>query len=350
MTGPTTLSTVLRSTVRRPAFHYSLSIGLALLFLYLAFRGTDFAKILQALREADYAWLTVGFMVMMLSHIVRAWRWRYLLNPIRSGTSLRNLFSGVMIGYFVNNILPRAGEIARPYAIRKLEKIPVSTALGTVFVERVLDTVMFVSLVFVIPLVYRGPLASSFPWLQKAGLVLAIVSIALLGLPIILMMRRDWTDAILRFLAKSLPGRLGGRLGTITHSFLDGFMFLSRPASAVRTLLLTLLIWGLYMLSMYASFFGFGLGSLGPGAALVTLAISSIGVAMPTPGGTGTYHAFTSQTLTQLFAVNGAVALSYATATHAINFIGVSVIGAYFLLKDGVSFTEAVKLPAEEKG
>jgi hypothetical protein len=343
--------TLLKTAWRKPVFHYGASFSLSAFFLFLAFRGTDFAKILEAIQRANYFWLLIGFSVMMLSHVVRAWRWRYLLDPVKPGIPLRNLFSGVMIGYFVNNILPRAGELARPYAIRRTESVPASAALGTVVVERILDTLMFLSLVFAIPVVYDGPLLESFPWLPRAGTVLMLVMVPMMALPLVLMVRRDWTDRIVHIIAQRLPRRFGGRLKWFTHSFLDGFLFLTKPASAIVTLSTTAVIWGLYMLSMYFSFFGFGLQeTLGFDAAFVTLAISSIGIAIPTPGGTGTYHAFVSQTLTQLFAVNSAVALSYATATHAIMFIGVSVIGLYFLMKDQMSLAEAVKAGAKEGG
>lgn len=337
----------LKSFWRTPAFRYALSFLLTVVFLYLAFRGTDLQKVLEAFADADYTWLAIGFVIMLASHLVRAWRWRFLLEPVKPGIGIRNLFSGVMIGYFLNNVLPRAGEIARPYAIRRLEGVSLSAALGTVFVERILDTVVFLGMVFAIPLVYEGPLMESFPWLRQGGIILAVVTLPLLALPLILMMKRDWTDRLLRFMTRLLPQRTGKRVGSITHSFLDGFKFLTRPGTAIITLVMTLLIWGLYLGSMYVSFFAFGLGPLGLGAAFVTLAISTIGVAIPTPGGTGTYHAFTSQTLTQLFGVDAAVALSYATATHASTYIGVTIFGVAFLLKDQVSLSEAVKGRAE---
>jgi hypothetical protein len=66
-------------------------------------------------------------------------------------------------------------------------------------------------------------------------------------------------------------------------------------------------------------------------------------VAIPTPGSTGTYHAFASQTLTRLFGVDATTALSFATATHAIGFIGITLLGLWFFLKDHLSFSEAVR-------
>jgi uncharacterized membrane protein YbhN (UPF0104 family) len=94
---------------------------------------------------------------------------------------------------------------------------------------------------------------------------------------------------------------------------------------------------------MYFAFFAFGLEPLGMAGALVVEAISSIGVALPTPGGTGTYHAFTSQALMRLYGVDATVSLSYATVTHAVGFIGVTIIGLYYFLHDHIRVGEAVR-------
>jgi uncharacterized membrane protein YbhN (UPF0104 family) len=106
-------------------------------------------------------------------------------------------------------------------------------------------------------------------------------------------------------------------------------------------------IWFLYILMIYVAFFAFGLGDLGLGGALVVEAISSIGMALPTPGGTGTYHAFTSQTLNKLFQVAMPVALSFATVTHAVTFIGVSIVGLWYFLRDRIRVAEVVSRKRE---
>jgi uncharacterized protein (TIRG00374 family) len=338
-----------RAFLKKPSVHLGASLLVAVFFLYLAFRGTDLRKIAESLREADYRWLGVSSLVMIGGHLVRAWRWRYLLEPIKRKITLRNLFSGVMIGYFMNNLLPRAGELARPYTIGKLEKIPASAALGTVVVERIMDTMAFVLLVFGIPLVSTGPLLEAFPWLREAAVLVLLVTLPILALPLFLMIRRDWTDVILRFSSRVLPERAGKRVGRMVHSFLDGFLFVKRPAVALEIFMMTGVIWGFYLASMELSFYAFHLqGELGWGAAWATLAISSIGIAIPTPGSTGTYHAFTSMTLTRLFGVASSVALGFATATHAVNYIVVTVFGLYFFLKDHMSFSEAVRAVPKE--
>jgi hypothetical protein len=340
----------LKALFRHRGFHFAVSILLTVLFLYLAFRGTNFQKLAVSLQEANYWWILLSFAIMMSSHLLRAWRWRFLLDPIKAGISLRNLFSGVMIGYFVNNILPRAGEIARPYTIGRLENVSAAAALGTVVVERILDTMVFAFMVLVIPLVYAGPLLDSFPWLRNAGVLVLLVTLPFMMLPVVLMFRRDWTDKLLAIGTRFLPHSLSQRLQWMTHAFLDGFLFVKKPVVAMQILVMTGGIWALYLLSMYVAFYAFDLQSqLGLRAAWVIQTISSIGVAIPTPGSTGTYHAFTSQAMTRLFHIDAAVALSFATATHAVNFIGVTIIGLYYFLKDNMSFSEAIKGEVREQ-
>ncbi len=316
----------------------------AVVFLALAFRNTNIDGVLNSLRGVNYWWLVLMFVCLLVSHAMRSLRWRYMLEPIKANIGLRNLFSGVMIGYMMNNVLPRAGEIARPYAIGKLESIPKSAALGTIVVERLMDMMCFLVLVLLIPLVYDGPLLNTFPWIEKAGLITGIVSVGLFCAMVFLMFRRDWASALVSAFGKLLPGRFAAKIDAIAHSFLDGFLFLKRPGNFAVILLLTIIVWGLYLLMTFVSFFAFGFQTqLGMGSALVVLAISSIGVAIPTPGATGTYHFFTSETLVRLFLIDANAALSFATATHAVGFIGVTIIGVYFFFHDHMRMTEAVK-------
>ncbi len=316
---------------------YALSAALTVLFLWIAFRGTDVGRLIALVRGANYLWILAYFACLMASHVVRSWRWGYLLAPIRRGIGFRNLFAGVMIGYMFNNILPRAGEIARPYAISRTEHLPVSSALGTIVVERIIDTFSFLILVALLPLVYDGPLLESFPWLQSAGLIITAVTGAGLVFLVAMMMRRDWTDRfLLRPLGWLLPPGVRLRVDGQVHAFLDGFLFLKEPASFAVIAASGVLVWVLYILMTYVALFAFGLGGLGMRAAVVLLTISSIGVAIPTPGSTGSYHAFTSQTLIRLYAVDPSVALGFATVTHAVGFIGVTLIGLYYFIRDRV--------------
>ena len=328
----------------RRLMQFALSAALTVLFLWIAFRGTDMGKLLALMRGANYWWMLAMFACLMASHAVRSWRWGYLLSPIKRGIGFRNLFAGVMIGYMFNNVLPRAGEIARPYAISRMESLPASSAFGTIVVERIIDTISFLLLVALLPLVYDGPLLDSFPWLQSAGLIITGVTAAGLVFLVAMMVRRDWTDRfLLRPLGLVLPEWARLRTEEQVHAFLDGFLFLKEPAGFAVIALSGVLVWFLYFLMTYVALFAFGLETLGPRAAVVVLTISSIGVAIPTPGSTGSYHAFTSQTLIRLFAVDPSVALGFATVTHAVGFIGVTLVGLYYFIRDRFTYAPPVR-------
>lgn len=333
----------------RSILKYTLSALLAVGLLVAAFRDTDFGKLGASLRQANYWWMVAAFMCLMVSHCIRALRWRYLLDPIKPHIPFRNLFSGVMIGYFVNNVLPRAGELVRPYTIGKLETIPKSAALGTIVVERIMDTVSFLVLVSIIPLVYDGPLKQVFPWLEQAGTIISAVTFSVLIVGIVLMAKRDWTDVLVGRVARFLPAGISTRLDRVVHSFLDGFEFIRRPRGFAAILITSVLVWLLYGVMTYVSFFSFGLEhSLGFGAAIVVLAISSIGIAIPTPGATGGYHWFAAQSLIGLFHVSNETALSFAAVTHAVGFVGATVVGLYYFLHDHINIKDAMRKPGEK--
>lgn len=323
-----------------------LSLLLMAVFLFFAFRGTDFGKLWETLTQANYWWALAMFPLLVLSHAVRAWRWGYFLHPVKKDLKYRNLFSSLIVGYMMNNVLPRAGEFVRPYAIGKLEGVSRSAAFGTVLIERIFDILSFMVLILLIPFLYNGPLTENFPWLQETGIWLTVVTLAFLGLFIYLMFRRDIVERFLKFITRKLSEKKAQLVEHIVHSFLDGFLFLKDPKNYLVMGFQTVVIWGLYVLMMYLPFYAFGMTTtynLDFASAFVVQAISSIGIVIPTPGATGPYHYFTIQTLTKLYNVNEDVARSYATITHAVGFIGITLLGAVYFFKDKLHMSEVMK-------
>lgn len=338
----------------RPSFRpaaWARAVGVLALtvgFLWYSFRGIDVGAVAVAAKEASYGWIALSVVFLLLSHLLRAWRWRYLLAPLKPNIGLRNLFSGVMIGYLVNNVIPRGGELARPFVVSRLEGVSRMSAFGTVVIERIIDTLTFLTLVAFLPLIYVGPLRDSFPWLEDAGKVIAGTTSVLLATLIVFMIRRDWTDRALEIAVKVLPRAIARRVNSFVHRFLDGLLFLQEPRALAIVLVSSLGVWFLYILMVYFSLFAFGLERIGLAGATVVQTISSIGVAMPTPGGTGSYHAFTAQSLTRLFGVESAKALSFATITHAAGYIAVGIVGLWYFVRDNFSVREALVEPGAE--
>ncbi|HYQ86790.1 MAG TPA: lysylphosphatidylglycerol synthase transmembrane domain-containing protein [Bacteroidota bacterium] len=330
---------------------YSISGFLTLFFLYFAFKGSDFPKLWDILTHANYWWALSMLPILILSHIFRAWRWEYLLRPIKRELRFRNLFSAMSVGYLVNNVLPKVGEVVRPYAIGKLEGISRSAAFGTLLVERIFDILSFLIMIALIPLIYSGPLRQAFPWLEATGIWVTAGTLVCISVLTFFMLRRDVVVKLLNFFTRHLPHKRAKTVEHIAHSFLDGFLFLKEPKHYPSIAILSILVWALYILMMYLPFYAFGLTEkygLDIRSAMVVQAISTIGYMAPTPGSTGPYHYFTVQSLTRLYGVDGELALSYATVTHAIGYIGMTIIGLYFFWVDKLHLADVIR--EEEAG
>ena len=156
--------------------HWRIWLGFALsmVLLYLALRGLQLNLVWLALRRANYAWLVPGIVVYFIGLGIRAWRWHYLLRPIKPISTAR-LFPITAIGYMGNNIYPvRAGELLRVYLLRRMEAIPISASLATILMERAFDGLVMLGFVFLNLSELEGMTASS-------GMVGSIRSVAVIG-------------------------------------------------------------------------------------------------------------------------------------------------------------------------
>ncbi len=332
------------------SLNYLLSFALAAFFLYIAFRGSDINAIIDSIEGAKWGWLLLFIPIALLSHIVRAWRWMYFLEPVKKDIRWRNLFYAVMIGYFFNSILPRFGEVARPYAMKKLEDIPLSTAVGSVIVERFLD-LLFLVMLFALSLVFfRNEISEAFPTMESWSIVISVASIGVLIFFGLMVFKTDETVVFVHKLNRFVPGKILMKVEELLRKVIDGFKVIHNREKYLIMFLLTLFMWFLYVLQFYVVFFAFdfvsnyGLNLL---SALVVMVISSIGIIIPTPGGTGTFHFFCMASLSRLFHIPEGQALGYATSVHAVGYIFLLVVGALSLMLANINIAEAGTVEVE---
>lgn len=313
------------------------SFLLASVFLYLAFRDTDFSALWTTMLHAEL-W-AVGSLVpiVLISHLLRAVRWRYLLAPFKDRPSVRNMFSAVMLGYAVNNLLPRVGEVVRGVVIGKLEQISRSAAFGTVVIERILDFLTFSFLVGLTVTIYPS---SIDPFVDDPIAWRPIFLTASIGATVLFFVLFVKLEAFVAFAARfrhRLPGRLGDKVGRIVDSFVTGLGVAHLRSSWPWVVLWSLAIWTFYALGLYIPFFFFDAISslgLGFGAATVLLVISSVAWALPAPGAMGTYHSFLTIALVRLYGADPTAALGLSVITHEVGYIIVMAVGAYFYIVD----------------
>ncbi|MGM0506468.1 MAG: lysylphosphatidylglycerol synthase transmembrane domain-containing protein [Bacteroidota bacterium] len=299
--------------------------------LWLAFAGTSVREMVQEAGELSVWWVTPFLLVLFLSHFFRAIRWNLLL-PVH--VPLHTLMAGVMTGYMTHYLIPRSGEVARPYYVASQSGQRGSRLLGTVLLERGVDVGTIVLLLLVTLPMLDGEwreLRSLLGW--ELPTEISPLFFAGLGTVLILVLAGWW---IARSWRPAHGSRLD-RLGRWIRDVGDGLLALRDVRNWPRFILTTGLIWGGYLLMSYWPLFMLDLPDrydLGIREAWMLTLVSTLGVAIPTPGGVGSYHLLVQQSLWIFYGVPLSTGLLYATVTHASTAIGVFLVGAISLWAD----------------
>ena len=329
---------------------YTGSFALAGLLLFLALRGVDVDELKAALLSAHYIWTIPLVLVILISHALRAWRWQMLIDALpdhhQKGdlrkVSFRAAFLSVLIGYLVNFIAPRLGEFVRAANLSRQEGFRFSGIFGTVVIERVLDMVVLVVGILSLAILF----SDQFVFLQDR--ILAPVVATRAG------HSAWWTISLVasigiagyltyRIFSTSQNGRLlyiRRRLVSTTRSFKEGIMTLLHSPRRMALIGSTGLMWFFYtvmayipvlMLDMHLEY------HLTLIDAWSLMIFGAIGIAIPSPGGTGSYHYITKLVLVNLFFVDEATALIYAVLAHGVHLIVYIVAGVLAFFIQGTS-------------
>lgn len=323
--------------------------------IYFSVWKVDFSELGRSFRTANY-WYALAIIVpIILSHYVRAVRWKVILERIHPNVRTGNLFAGVMIGYFMNNIIPRSGEFMRPWFTAQEEKdTSFSSLLGSIIVERFIDTVALLIMIAVILLVD----ANLFDGFEEVGVsadvIRPIIYLAIvLGIGFILIAPSRaglWIAETASLPLDWIARRTGWtKLSALRAGVLDMFRKLQLGFGAVRTprqvllvLFHTALLYFLYMVPLWVMFYAFPSGAnpeVTLFAALEIYAVTALAYAIaPTPGAFGVFHAAARIALVKFAAFTEADAVAYATLTHFVNYLIPIMLGIYYLVARNMSF------------
>jgi glycosyltransferase 2 family protein len=296
-------------------------------FLYFVFKGIQWSDLSQKLADANYAWIALGMAIGVFSHLIRAWRATMLYKPMGYEIGVLRSFYAVMVGYMMNYIIPRAGELSRCAALSKTDDIPVQKSLGTVVTERIVDMVFLLILLGLV-FVMNIDLLLSFlqqheqaTTAQSGGInikwVLALLSI---GVAVMLFMLRK----------KITSHPIYKKISDVVAGFAEGLLSIKHVKQPILFIVLSAIIWLCYVLMMYFCLFAMSAtANLTFMNTLVVFAIGTIGMIIPAPAaGAGTYHFAVMQSLL-LFGVPEADGIAYATIVHGVQMIVLVLIGAF---------------------
>jgi uncharacterized protein (TIRG00374 family) len=298
---------------------------LSALLVWLSIRGIEFRGLIDGFRTIRCGYVLPALAAMLLMQLLRSIRWGLILRPIGKVDQL-SLFSVTSVGFLAIIAIPaRLGELARPYLITKKSRIPMSSALGTIFVERVLDSLTV--LIIAVLALFFTPLP---PWLVRSSTLFLLATLALSAVMILMVVRREATLRILTPLIGRLPARYAGAVNRLIDHFIEGFRIMVDPALLLSVTILSIVIWLVDVLAIYLLFLAFGL-HLPVAAAFVLMIILIIGIAIPTaPGFIGNWHYFCILGLS-LFGIPKTDALTFAIIYHALSIGIVILLGFIFL-------------------
>jgi glycosyltransferase 2 family protein len=319
----------------RTAFVSLLALALVAWFL----RHANIADVWSQVRQARMDLLILGFIFVMATYWARAIRWQYLLAPV-GHTKFRTVFRTTVIGFAALAILPaRVGDVLRPYLLARREGLATTATMATVVMERVLDLIAVLTLLAIYVWGFTGdsPLPDRLLNPVKVSATLAAaVSVGLMAVMWVLATHPERIGKLAAAAARILPGRLSERVGHLTTTFSGGFAAARSPRALLLAMLWSFPLWLAIAAEAWAVTVAFGIEMPFAGTFLLQ-ALLVIGVAVPTPGGVGSYHEAYRIGVTTFFGAANDRAVAAAIVTHAISFVPVVLLGVIFMAQDGLS-------------
>jgi len=297
-------------------------------YFYANLSEEDKEGIPTAFSTANYLWVGLSLIIAWLSHFSRAWRWRYMLEPLGYQSKVSSLYHSVMIGYIINLTIPRSGEFARAGFLSKKEGLPFETVFGTIVAERVVDLVMLAAVTIttyilvgqekINDLTSQSQSASdSFPWLYFILGVLFVLGILAL---IVSKKLRGW-------LILKLKGMWEGIRTVITLK--KKVLYLSH----------TLFIWMAYVTMFWICAQGLtGVKDMTLETMLTCFVVGAVAITI-TPGGIGFYPMFVANALIEVGQHTPPDASGFAILLWVIQTAFLIVFGLYSLFAINVKFS-----------
>ncbi|SDS53847.1 lysylphosphatidylglycerol synthase transmembrane domain-containing protein [Winogradskyella sediminis] len=258
-----------------------LKVGLPLLLgvglVWYSLSKISIEKLVQYFKDADYTWIILGVSLGMLSHISRAYRWLFMVEPLGFKPKFGNSLMAVYAAYLINFTIPRAGEVARATILKNYEELPFDKGFGTIVAERVADTIMLLTIV-VLAFFLESEFIFDF-FLQKFNITSLILGGSVLFLGVLV---------LFLFIRKG-KSKFAIKVKGFVIGLLEGALSIFKIKKKWAFIGHTLFIWVMYVLMFYVTTFALPeLQRIGLAAILIGFILSSFSIAA-TNGGVGSF-------------------------------------------------------------
>lgn len=301
------------------------SLAIAVWIFWLLYRDIEFSSLREQILTSNWFWILFSMLIAWGGYWIRGWRWALLINEEGGEKVTANrAYHAVMVGYLVNMLIPRAGEVARCGVLTRTNGISLGHLLGTVILERSIDLLFLVAMIFLAFLVENQlflSLAGELVDLDSLGqkilsnLPLFLGAIAIFALLVYLIFRRFRSNGLI------------GKLQEFARQMLSGIRSIRTLDRPIAFWASSILIWIIYYLTMYTVSIGIqSTANLTPGEVLLVMVMGTIGMVAPVQGGIGTFHALVAYILIQ-FGITETDGKIFAAIIHGTQVILVMIVG-----------------------
>ncbi len=325
-------------------FGYFISFALGIGLLIYTFRGVSINEVANEFSNINYFYLLLFILVIFLGTFLRTLRWKFMIVTFKDDVKLKNLFEATVVGYGVNVLFPRLGEVARALYLGSSEKISRSSVLGTIIVERVYDLIFLLLSVLISIWLFGEKLSEKYPWIYNSIYFgLWILGISFIALFLIIKFQNKIVLWIEKFFSMIKLSKFS-RASEITSKVIDGFNSIKTKRNYFLTFLLSPILWFIYALGSYVGLLALNMHKILPvdlSSGLIIMSITTFGIMIPIPGSTGSYHAFCKSVLTMFLGFDVKISLAYAVLTHLLSTIPFVIYSFFIILKQGLKKTFA---------
>jgi uncharacterized protein (TIRG00374 family) len=329
-----------------------LAIAVALVALFL--RNVDLWRVASDIVRARPEWLALSVATMFVNLVIRTLRWQYLLEPLGS-TSFSAAFRATAVGFAASSVLPaRAGEVIRPYFLSRTERhrqhLTATGAFATIVLERLLDIIAVLVLLAAYVLVSGQDLARTNPLmyagLKWAGVTAAAGACAALLVLFVLAGDPQRLRETMERLERVLPSALAGLIARVAEKFARGLAAIRNPVRVLVAILWSFPLWLSIALGIWAVAVAFRLAVPFTGSFLL-VALLVLGVAVPTPGYVGGFHAAFRYGATAFFGAPDDAAVGAAIVLHLLSIGPALLLGLFFAAQEGLNLAGMQRLADE---
>ncbi len=340
----------------KTARHLIIGLVITAAALYYTLRNVSLKDLANSFKTVDYIYILPAVIILLLSFLFRALRWRILISPMKQ-VKTSELFSPLMVGYMANILPARAGELIRAYLLGKKHGIPFSGGFASIVVERLFDIVCIL-LLFAWVLVFHAEIFTADVTISgislqtmavNFGRLSAVLVGVLIGFIYLMVAHKEKLMQVILWVIRPFPKKWHDKIEYLVEEFSIGCQVTKDLSALLKITFYSVLVWAMVVLSYYPFYFAYDLANKSIASVLiVTVLVCIFIVALPTPAFLGSFNAAILIGLHDIMLEPELAAVSFGMVVWAVNFGVILLGGLYFVFHDHLSVKTLVEV--EESG